>query len=1078
MKRILPVLTHELDATKWRSKVGAIEALGKMAFCAPRQLSGCLPEIVPQVVKSFTDTNPQVLDAARKALADIGSVVTNPEIFQIVPILIKSLSDVSELKQGLKVLLETNFMHYMDAASLSLIIPIIEGGLRSRNGETKKMACQVIGGLTSVIRDYKEIMPYIERLTTALKISLFDNIPEVRNIAAQNLGMLCSGVGFKNSQNILDWIEDIMQNSTNLVERAGSVHAFSEVIKFENYWEGIVDRLAFLCVDPNPIKRESYLGLFIYIPVYAKGRFEHHLEKLFPIFLENLSHESEEVRKISIRVMQLIIKEYCKAFMNMLLPPLENGLFNENWRTRASSIVLIGEMLERLVSLGRREGREYINEEMRTRILASVYVLRTDNTATVHVTAANIWKTMVDNTAKYVIQITPEIVSRLIRIADTNEPEKLSIALNAIQSLMYKYQERVFSDYLKYFASHFSSYPKGVGFILRVVCESANKKSISQYSQPIIEMLEQLLKSEDPIHLKYAGNIFNDIYNKTISNEKSTLDQNSLPILLLNKIVEFPKGCRELLKFNNPGITSNLIPRIMASESRSTVLKEIADLIGDELFRMRELTGMFENILRMQENRGNVLEAIQIVVANLKEKDSIKYALETIEGKLTINDRIRIVHYFCEHTKVDYSPYIQRLIEIILPGLNVDDLETTSIIGPAFKLTIQKVDKEEVHRYFEVLKEKLNSCRVVPVFNQPKGLESFLPIFQNTLMYGTQETREMAARGYCDIIQLTDPKPLEGYAVNIAGPLIRVMSDRVEGDIKTGILDALYLLLQKASIKLKPFVAQLQTTFVKAINHSEQSVREAASRNLIELLKMRPRVDLLVSDLSSLKGNDEVVILSLKTLEEVIKNIEVQPQSKSSAANKLINELDEDTSPDVCFAAGKLLVSLSSHIPTTLSSIPLTKPGILLLSSFSAHTTPDYLVYAQDYFSQAINIDYKTTIQGLTYLVSNQSSESYNFLKPLLSRISRDIEPALPLLIAVNPDDYCKDLDSLSEIFPAIVSLLANTVKNNGDTEALDQTVCHIFKVAKTGIDNILRALHLLEGDLQAFFRNYAEDLI
>lgn len=35
MKRILPVLTFGLEDSKWKSKVGAIEALGKMAFCNP-----------------------------------------------------------------------------------------------------------------------------------------------------------------------------------------------------------------------------------------------------------------------------------------------------------------------------------------------------------------------------------------------------------------------------------------------------------------------------------------------------------------------------------------------------------------------------------------------------------------------------------------------------------------------------------------------------------------------------------------------------------------------------------------------------------------------------------------------------------------------------------------------------------------------------------------------------------------------------------------------------------------------------------------------------------------------------------
>lgn len=84
-------------------------------------------------------------------------------------------------------------------------------------------------------------------------------------------------------------------------------------------------------------------------------------------------------------------------------------------------------------------------------------------------------------------------------------------------------------------------------------------------------------------------------------------------------------------------------------------------------------------------------------------------------------------------------------------------------------------------------------------------------------MHGSSLVKEKAARGYCDIIQITDSKPLESYAIVIAGPLIRVLTDRVPADVKVGILDALYLLMKKSALKLKPFVSQLQSTFAKSI---------------------------------------------------------------------------------------------------------------------------------------------------------------------------------------------------------------------------------------------------------------------
>ena len=60
----------------------------------------------------------------------IGSTVKNPEISEIVDILIKALSDPFDMnKNGLEILLKTRFVHYIDAPSLALVIPIVDYAL-------------------------------------------------------------------------------------------------------------------------------------------------------------------------------------------------------------------------------------------------------------------------------------------------------------------------------------------------------------------------------------------------------------------------------------------------------------------------------------------------------------------------------------------------------------------------------------------------------------------------------------------------------------------------------------------------------------------------------------------------------------------------------------------------------------------------------------------------------------------------------------------------------------------------------------------------------------------------------------
>lgn len=53
--------------------------------------------------------------------------------------------------------------------------------------------------------------------------------------------------------------------------------------------------------------------------------------------------------------------------------------------------------------------------------------------------------------------------------------------------------------------------------------------------------------------------------------------------------------------------------------------------------------------------------------------------------------------------------------------------------------------------------------------------------------------------------------------VLLPGPMIRIIGDRLSGEIKAALLHTIGLLIAKAGPGLKPFVPQLQTTFLKCL---------------------------------------------------------------------------------------------------------------------------------------------------------------------------------------------------------------------------------------------------------------------
>ena len=74
VKQVLtPILQSLPNEPAWKSRQEGIRLLGMMAHCAPKQLSSCLPQVVPALMVAGSDPHPKVKESARAALLDISS---------------------------------------------------------------------------------------------------------------------------------------------------------------------------------------------------------------------------------------------------------------------------------------------------------------------------------------------------------------------------------------------------------------------------------------------------------------------------------------------------------------------------------------------------------------------------------------------------------------------------------------------------------------------------------------------------------------------------------------------------------------------------------------------------------------------------------------------------------------------------------------------------------------------------------------------------------------------------------------------------------------------------------------------
>jgi hypothetical protein len=198
VKIVLPFLLRGIDdqGGNWRAKCNNIWALGNMAFCSPKQLSSCLPQIVPKLSQALGDTNPKIRDSATESLTLIGSSIKNPEISEVVDILIESLSDPFQRnRKGLEVLLKTKFEHYIDYALK-----------QKRESNAKVDACQVVGSMSELIKDRLDIVPYMAILADGLQAALGDAMSEIRMFAAKAIGKLAQKIGQQHAEHFFAFV--------------------------------------------------------------------------------------------------------------------------------------------------------------------------------------------------------------------------------------------------------------------------------------------------------------------------------------------------------------------------------------------------------------------------------------------------------------------------------------------------------------------------------------------------------------------------------------------------------------------------------------------------------------------------------------------------------------------------------------------------------------------------------------------------------------------------------------------------------------------------------------------------------
>ncbi|PWN28930.1 ARM repeat-containing protein [Jaminaea rosea] len=568
-KLMLPTLLEGLEEKQWRTKKGAIELLGAYSSAAPAQLAAALPTVIPRLSGVLSDAHPQVRAAGNRSLKQFGLVMKNPEIKSMVPALLQALVDpTSKTAPALHKLLTQTFAHYLDAPSLALVVPIVDRGLRDRSAQVQRDGAKIMGNLAS-LTDGKDLRGHLPRLMPLIREVLVSPVPETRAEAARALGVMVERLG---EVQFPDLVPSLMAQLRGAdvtgVDRQGAAQGLSEVLaalgmdRLEALLPSVLDNTS----SPQAHVREGGIALLIYLPgTFGAVRFGPYVSRIITPILNGLADVSDSVREMSMRAGRMIIGSFSKDAVDLLLPELEQSMFDDTPRIRQSSLSLCSELLFRLGGISGKntlaaeadEGGEgedgevpeqsvvvsnsvqsrlknVLGEERFVRTMATIFCLRQDPAFNVREAASGSWKAIIVNTAKTIRELLPMIIDLIIRSLSRDGEDQREIASRTLGEITRKLGGSVLEEIVPQLqqrgsdAGASAAVRAGVMLAVESLLENATEAQLEDHEDALIAATRQGLTDRSPAVREAAASAF-DALQETVGQRAI---EEVIPVLL------------------------------------------------------------------------------------------------------------------------------------------------------------------------------------------------------------------------------------------------------------------------------------------------------------------------------------------------------------------------------------------------------------------------------------------------------------------------------------------------------------------------------------------------------------------
>ena len=530
--------------------------------------------------------------------------------------------------------------------------------------------------------------------------------------------------------------------------------------------------------------------------------------------------------------------------------------------------------------------------------------------------ANKLWKDMVANPPSILKAYLPQIIDCIIKHLNKSEEQRY-IAGKTLGELVTKLGERVLSELIPMLQQQLTDNNpetrQGVILGITELMSAATDKQLYPYAPKLTAIVKKGICDSDSIVRDSASGAFDVLCS--VLGEKSVKEIVAQLLSDLEKadkpqVVEIASsGMQQLVRVRPNNVLPKLIPALLAtspsqpqlSETQLKTLKDVCESVVEydhieemgshilpilEKLLLQLASGPYiESVTNVDEEQILILKTIEQALQCLYVEESYT-VFELYSSHMVSNDvRVRRASNlfmqmvfnpdrFTEDTITEefISDGLLPVYEHLITSFNDPDDGVVKCAWHAVDKLISKCLSKELHyqEFIQPTRENIRKLTQVsstgeliaidlPAFNKiAKGVEPILNLYLHGLLFGkTPEVRENSALGIGDVIQLTGAKQLSPFVIKITGPLIRVAGDRFPWQVKAAILQTCSSLMDKGALMLKPFLPQLQATFIKGLQDSSSNVlRKYSEQSIPKLIDLGCRVDALVSALNvALKAN-------------------------------------------------------------------------------------------------------------------------------------------------------------------------------------------------------------------------------